>query len=97
MIFIVENPESKPQKDYEDYTKHVNGEFAKAKYKFLKNNAGELRLSSFDILHQNNSISRTTNSNYIEDNRTKVLQRYFMLTFTYTFRNFSGNAKATTD
>lgn len=57
-------------------------------YKFLKNNAGEFKLSVFDILKQNNSISRTITETYIENTQTEVLQQYYMLTFTYTFRNF---------
>ncbi|WP_428662930.1 TonB-dependent receptor domain-containing protein [Runella sp.] len=57
-------------------------------YKFLKKQAGELKLSTFDVLGQNNSISRTVTETYIEDLQTRVLQRYYMLTFTYTLRNF---------
>lgn len=57
-------------------------------YKFLKKQAGELKLSTFDVLGQNNSISRTVTETYIEDLQTQVLQRYYMLTFTYTLRNF---------
>ncbi len=56
--------------------------------KFLKNNAGELKLSVFDLLKQNQSITRTVNSLYVEDVQTKVLQQYFMLTFTYSLKNF---------
>lgn len=57
-------------------------------YKFLKNKSGELKLSTFDVLGQNNSISRTVTATYIEDLQTRVLQRYYMMTFTYTLRNF---------
>ncbi len=60
--------------------------------KFLKNNAAELRLSVFDVLRQNNSISRTVSDVYVEDVRTTVLQRYLMLTFSYTLRKFSSGA-----
>ncbi|HMK05333.1 MAG TPA: TonB-dependent receptor [Ferruginibacter sp.] len=60
--------------------------------KFLKNNAGELKLSVFDLLKQNQSISRTVNNFYIEDVQTKVLQQYFMLTFTYSLKNFGTAA-----
>lgn len=63
--------------------------------KFFKNKAGELKLSAFDLLKQNQSIMRTVQPNYIEDTRTKVLQQYFMLTFTYSLKNF-GTAKPTT-
>ncbi|MEJ0103021.1 MAG: outer membrane beta-barrel protein [Bacteroidota bacterium] len=60
--------------------------------KFLKNKAGELKLSVFDLLKQNQSIVRTVSPNYIEDTQTQVLQQYFMLTFTYSLKNF-GTAK----
>ncbi len=56
--------------------------------KFLKNNAGELKLTAFDLLNQNNSISRSITESYVEDVRSMVLNRYFLLTFTYTIRNF---------
>ncbi|ANH84077.1 collagen-binding protein [Niabella ginsenosidivorans] len=63
--------------------------------KFLKNHAAELRLSAFDILKQNQSISRTigTADNSITDANTRVLQQYFMLTFTYKLKNI-GKPKA---
>lgn len=56
--------------------------------KFLKNNAGELKLTVFDILKQNNSISRTVTETYVQDVTNRVLTQYAMLTFTYTLRNF---------
>jgi len=61
-------------------------------YKFLKDNAAELRLNVFDILGQNNSISRTVADTYIEDVQTNVLTRYVMLTFSYNLRRFSNRA-----
>ena len=42
------------------------------------------KLSVFDLLDQNVGISRTSNQNYIEDSRVKNLQRFFMLSFTYS-------------
>ena len=63
-------------------------------YKFLKNKLGEIRISAFDLLNQNTNISRTVTETYIEDNRTRVLNRYFLMTFTYTLRNYGvGNKK----
>jgi hypothetical protein len=62
--------------------------------KFLKNRAGELKLSVFDLLKQNQSVYRTVSENYIEDSQSKVLQQYFMLTFSYNLKNF-GKAPAT--
>jgi hypothetical protein len=49
---------------------------------FKKKN-GEIKFSVNDILNQNQSIRRTVNPNYVEDTRAMVLQRYFLLTFTY--------------
>jgi hypothetical protein len=56
--------------------------------KFLKNNAGELKLTVFDILKQNNSITRNVTETYVQDVTNRVLTQYAMLTFTYTLRNF---------
>jgi outer membrane receptor protein involved in Fe transport len=57
-------------------------------YKFLKNKQAELRLTVYDILNQNNSVSRTNTDSYIQDSQTNVLNRYFMLTFTYNFKKY---------
>ncbi len=62
--------------------------------KFLKKQAGELKLSVFDLLKQNQSIVRTVTGAYIEDAQSQVLQQYFMLTFTYSLRNFGVAAKS---
>lgn len=63
--------------------------------KFLANQKGELKLSVFDLLKQNQSISRNVTETYIEDIQNRVLQQYFMLTFTYNLRNFgTGNSNS---
>jgi len=64
--------------------------------KFLKNQAGELKLSVFDLLKQNQSITRTTTASSIQDVQNLVLKQYFMLTFTYNLKNF-GTASASTN
>ncbi|MEO5966767.1 MAG: outer membrane beta-barrel protein [Ferruginibacter sp.] len=56
--------------------------------KFLKKQAGELKLSVFDLLKQNKSITRNVNDSYVEDVQNQVLTQYFMLTFTYKLKNF---------
>ena len=58
--------------------------------KFLPKKQAEIELSVFDLLNQNTSISRINTESYIEEIRTDVLQQYFMLTFTYTLKNFKG-------
>jgi hypothetical protein len=57
---------------------------------FGKKQQAELRFSVHDLLNQNKAISRNTEQNYVEDVRTQVLQRYFLLSFTYQLRNFKG-------
>ena len=61
-------------------------------YKFMKRMA-EVKLSVFDLLNQNNNINRTVTETYIEDARSNVLNRYYMLTFTYNIRKFKSVGK----
>ena len=62
--------------------------------KILKNNLGDLRLSVFDLLNQNSNINRVVTGTYIQDTRTNALQRFFMLTFTYTIKSFNQQHKS---
>lgn len=57
-------------------------------YKFLKNKQAEIRLTVYDILNQNNSVSRTNTDSYIQDSQTNVLNRYYLVTFTYNFKKY---------
>ena len=52
-------------------------------HQLFKKKNGELKFSAYDLLNQNQSIRRNVGTNYIEDVRSLVLKRYFMLTFTY--------------
>jgi hypothetical protein len=65
----------------------LNASIAKT---FLKNKAAEIRLTVFDLLKENKSITTTPTDNYILYTNSNVLQQYFMLTFTYNLRNFGG-------
>lgn len=56
--------------------------------KIFKNQQGELKLSVYDVLSQNQSFSRSVTDIYVEDVQSNVLQRYAMLTFSYRLRNF---------
>ena len=60
-------------------------------YKFLKNRQAEFRLTIYDILNQNNSIQRTNTESYTQDLQTNVLNRYYMITFTYNFKKYFVN------
>jgi hypothetical protein len=62
--------------------------------KLFDNERGEIALTAFDLLSENQSISRNVSEIAIEDVQTTVLQRYFMLKFTYNFRNWNtGKAR----
>jgi hypothetical protein len=65
--------------------------------KVFANQRGEISLSVFDLLKQNISIRRNVTDILVEDVQSNVLQRYFMLTFTYNLRHFSGGAKSEAD
>jgi len=57
--------------------------------KILAGQRGEIKLYAFDLLGQNRAIQRNVTETYYEDVQTTILQRYFMLMFTYNIR--SGN------
>ena len=61
--------------------------------RFTKDERAEVKLTVFDLFNQNNSISRNVTETFVEDIQTQVLQRYFMVSFTYMIRNFK-TAKA---
>jgi hypothetical protein len=59
----------------------------------LKNDAGQLKLSVYDILDRNNYYSRYATQNSIVDMQSNVLNRYALLTFTYNIRNVGAPKK----
>lgn len=58
-------------------------------YKFLKDESLELKAQVFDILGQNQSVTRNVTETYVEDQTSNVVQRYFMVTLTYNLKNFA--------
>ncbi|MDO9554430.1 outer membrane beta-barrel protein [Rhodonellum sp.] len=60
-------------------------------YRFPKQQKLELKLTVFDLLNQNTSIERNVTDVYIQDERTQVLQQFFMLSLTYNLRSFGGS------
>ncbi|UYQ92791.1 outer membrane beta-barrel protein [Chitinophaga horti] len=65
----------------------LNGFVSKS---LFKNKKGEIKAQVFDLLRQNIAINRTVNNGIITDSRSLVLQRYYMMTFTYIFGKFGG-------
>jgi hypothetical protein len=65
--------------------------------KLFKSQNGEIKVSVFDLLRQNQSISRNVTDYGVQDVTNQVLQRYFMLTFTYNLRNFGTAAARATN
>lgn len=60
-------------------------------FKFLKNRQLEAKISIFDLLNQNQNISRTITNNAIIDSRVNAMNRYGMFTLTYSIKKFQGS------
>ena len=72
------------------YNQHVflcNMSLAK---KFFKTNAAEMKFTVYDILKQNDGISRNIGENYFEDVRANVVPSFFLLSISYSLNRFSG-------
>ncbi len=57
--------------------------------KLLKNERAEISVNVYDLFGQNNNIQRDITETYVQDSQSNVLQRYFMLSFTYNIRYFA--------
>ncbi|SCY43862.1 CarboxypepD_reg-like domain-containing protein [Nonlabens sp. Hel1_33_55] len=59
-------------------------------YKFAKDRA-IVKLKAYDIFDQVIATRRVATQDYIQDTSSLVLERYFMLSFTYKFSKFGGS------
>jgi hypothetical protein len=60
-------------------------------YKFLKNKAGCIKLTGYDLLKSNKYFSRNSNTYYVEDVQQQVLENYYFITFSYNLQNLDNN------
>lgn len=58
-------------------------------YQFLKDNA-TLKFKVYDLLDQNIGTRRQTGDDFVQDTDQLILERYFMLSFTYKLSKFGG-------
>jgi hypothetical protein len=58
-------------------------------YTFAKDKA-VVKIKAYDLLDQNINTRRQTGNDFIQDTDQLILQRYFMLSFTYKFSKFGG-------
>ena len=57
--------------------------------KVFGNQRGEISLNVYDLLGQNRSVYRDVTDAYVQDGQNNVMQRYFMLSFSYNIRHFN--------
>ncbi|MGZ5282899.1 MAG: outer membrane beta-barrel protein [Bacteroidia bacterium] len=80
---------------YSGLARDIDNDFllwnASVGYKFFKDKSLEAKVSVYDLLNENNSISRNVTETYIEDSETNVLNRFVMFTLTYNLRKFGAN------
>lgn len=63
----------------------------------FKNKRGEVQLSMYDILGQNNNVSQNFYDSYYQETNSNVLTRYVMLSFSYNIRKFRESPAADED
>ncbi|MFK7748943.1 MAG: outer membrane beta-barrel protein, partial [Kordia sp.] len=51
---------------------------------------GTIKLTAYDLLDQNINTRRSVTADFIQDSQSTVLQRYFMLGFTYKISKIGG-------
>ncbi|MEX2632391.1 MAG: TonB-dependent receptor [Balneolales bacterium] len=76
----------------DDFNRSTMGWNASAGYKFLTDKVAEIKITAADLLNRNDDINRIINESYIEDVRSDVLSRFFLVTLSYRFRSFPAGS-----
>jgi hypothetical protein len=61
------------------------------------NDKALITLKAYDLLNQNNNARRSASQNYIQDSQSTVLQRYFMLSFSWKFNSLGKKGESQDD
>ena len=59
----------------------------------MKDKKGEIRLTANDVFDQTRGINQSAGANYISNESTPTLSRYFMLSFTYNMRGVTNQMR----
>lgn len=60
--------------------------------KFLKNNAGEVKLQIYDLLNTRTGYSQSVSNYAFSRSYTNYMPRYFMVTFSYKIQNYKSSS-----
>ncbi len=58
--------------------------------KLFANQRGEIQLSVYDLLNQNQNVTQSVTGSYIEETESLALTQYILLSFNYNLRNFNS-------
>lgn len=67
---------------------------AEASYYFLKNKRGILTIQAFDMLDKNTGLSRMSELNYLKEQQSNIIGRYFLVTFKYMLNKIGGSSNS---
>lgn len=66
---------------------------ASVSYRFMKMKQAEVKLSAFDILHQNKNIDNFATNNMVRTTISNGLEQFYMVSISYYPRKFGGKTK----
>jgi hypothetical protein len=102
-LFLPKNFEWRNDVIY-NYDPSISGDFQKSAWFWnstlsysIMNDKALITLKAYDLLNQNNNARRSASQNYIQDSQSTVLQRYFMLSFSWKFNSLGKKGESQDD